>query len=127
MSIRIKLSQDDLNRSKVVTPGWYLLDIIKIEQKKAKNDDSMNTVVEFRGKSGEAAGIPFQRYFSEKAPGFFKDFLEAITGEEVKADTEYELDGAVGETISAYIENGEYQGRTTNNVKDFRHVSKHRE
>ena len=115
-----RISKEDLLRSKIVQPGWYTANIKAVTQKAAKTDGSTNTVVSFVIKGGAFDGVPLDRVFSEKSPGFAENFVTAIQGRKPKAEGEdFDFDRAVGKDIRVYVTNDKYAGRLVNRAEDF--------
>jgi hypothetical protein len=117
----LNITPEDILRSKTITPGWYRVKVKRVGEKPAKTDGSTTYPVEMIVLSdGEFQGVPIQQVFSEKAPGFAVKFIEAC-GKEVKREGgQYELTAAVDKELDVFIDNSLYQGRLTNNVKDYR-------
>lgn len=116
------ITPGDALRGKPIKPGWYPAEIIKVEEKLAKTDQSQNVNVSWRILAGEFKNHEVTRTFNEKAPGFLIEFLESF-GAKLNKDqnTEVELgDNLVTKKQQIYIVNGEYNGKTTNNVESFR-------
>lgn len=116
------ITPGDALRGKPIKPGWYPGEIIKVEEKAAKTDQSQNVNVSWRILAGPFKNYEVTRTFNEKAPGFLIDFLESFGAKLNKEqNTEVELgDNLVGKKQQIYIVNGEYNGKTTNNVESFR-------
>lgn len=120
----ISFSQRDLNRGKIVTPGWYRVKIETVGEQPAKQSDkgpSTNYPVEgtilFNGDNGdkEFSGVPLDWNFNSKAIGFAVGFLQAF-GVEVSAGTRFDLKSAESKEVDVFVENDTYQGRLTNRV-----------
>jgi hypothetical protein len=119
------VTKQDLLRSKVVTPGVYLLTIKSIKEGPGKNDpQSTVTTVEMEIKSGpdtKAVGVPISYWLSEKAPGMAVGFLEAVSGKKVPEDGMSVPDWSpyIGREVKAFIKNEMYNNRPTNKVDGF--------
>lgn len=121
--IPVSFSQDDMNRGKIVTPGWYKLQIGEFAVSLTKAGDSEIAVAEgtriLCAENGdeEFAGVPIRLGFSLKpnARGFMLGFLQAL-GNDVAPGKNFDLGAASGKQIMAFIGNQLYEGRTQNNV-----------
>ena len=115
-----KISKEDLLRSKLIPPGWYPSTIRAVTQKAAKTDGSTNTEIDLVVSGGPFDGVPVIRVFSEKAPGFAKNFAAAVLGRPVRDDgEEFDFERAVGKKIKVYYTNEKYLGRLVNRAEDF--------
>ena len=80
----VKYSADDLKRGVVVSPGWYLMEILGVGEAPSKDGGSTNYPVEGRviknaeSESEEYAGVPITWNFNSKAMGFSRGFLQAL-------------------------------------------------
>lgn len=117
----VKYSADDLKRGVVVSPGWYLMEILGVGEAPSKDGGSTNYPVEGRviknaeSESEEYAGVPITWNFNSKAMGFSRGFLQAL-GVDIEADKAYELANAKGSQIEVFVENDTYQNRLVNRV-----------
>lgn len=117
----IQISDKDMLRGKVYTPGWYTVHIEQIGEKLAKNQESTNYVVEgtiLRNAddgSEDFAKHPLEWNFNSKAMGFVVGFLTAL-GVEVQSNKRYDLSAFAGRNIDVYVENDLYEGRQVNRV-----------
>lgn len=119
----IDFTQDDLNRGKIVEPGWYILEIGNLEEKTSTKGDSTNwtfedskVVANAETGSTEFAGVPLAIRFNSKAKGFMIGFFSALLGEEVQPGQRFDLNAAVGKRIIANVINDTYDGRVVNKV-----------
>ncbi len=117
----VSFSADDMKRGTIVTPGWYLMEILEVGEKPSKDGGSTNYPVEARviknaeSNSEEFSGVPITWMFNSKAMGFSKGFLMAL-GVNLEADKRYDLAHAKGEKIEVFIEHDTYQGRLVNRI-----------
>lgn len=120
----VQFGERDLNRGKVITPGWYRVRVESVGESPAKDQSkgpSTNYPVEgtvlFNGDNGdtEFANIPIDWNFNSKAIGFAVGFLQSF-GVEVSANQRFDLGSASGRELDVFIENDVYQGRTVNRV-----------
>ena len=120
---RFNFNQEDINRGKLVDPGWYPCEITKYEAKKAKTDNSNLDVfyAKIISSDEELAGIPLFFQFSEKTPGFAIPFVEALTGQKVKAGDEFEIgQNCVGKQLDLLVTRGEWNNKPKNDVTGYR-------
>lgn len=116
----LKLTPEDMKRSKVLRPDWYVAKVVKIEEKPSKGDGSTNYYVHFVGVSGEAAGVPLVRIFSEKYPGMAIPFLKACGANiDEESGGEFDLHKSVDKELKIHVGNRIWQNKTQNDVDDF--------
>ncbi len=121
---KIRISPEDILRSKTIKPGWYRATVKRVGEKPAKTDGSTTWPIDFSIiTEGEFAGVPVSTVFSEKAPGFAIKFIEACGGKIDKDGGEMELSRAVGKELEIFVDNDLYDGRLTNKIKDYRAVA----
>jgi len=120
----IDFSQDDLLRGKIVTPGWYLVELGQFTQKLAKSGETNNYIFEdtkiiknAETGSEEFTGVPLNILFSghPKAKGFMVGFLSAL-GAEIKAGSRFNIENGAGKQIEVFVDNDIYEGRTVNRI-----------
>ncbi len=120
----IDFSQDDLLRGKLVTPGWYVVELGAFTQKLAKSGESNNYIFEdskivknAETGSEEFAGVPLNILFSghPKAKGFMVGFFSAL-GADIKPGSRLNLENAAGKQIEVFVDNDIYEGRTVNRI-----------
>lgn len=117
----VSFSADDMKRGTILTPGWYLMDILDVGEGPSKDGGSTNYPVDGRvvknaeTGSEEFKGVPITWMFNSKALGFSKGFLMAL-GVDLEADKRYDLANAKGMQIEVFVENDTYQGRLVNRV-----------
>ena len=117
----INLDPSDLQRGKVLSPGWYPVAVKGYQEKAAKTDGSTNYVFEFTVEGGEYDGVVLTRTFSSKAIGMMASFLEACGAKlDVKAKNTIDLDATINQKIEAHNSNREWEGKVRNDVDDFR-------
>jgi len=118
---KIKFTEKDLLRGKIITPGWYLVNVDDVGEAPSKDGGSTNypvsaTVIK-NADDGDTqfAGVPVEWNFNSKAIGFAQGFLASF-GVDVQAAKNYDLAHAVNKQIEVFIETGEWQGRLKNQV-----------
>jgi hypothetical protein len=120
---KIRVTREDMLRSKTVKPGWYRATVKRVGEKPAKTDGSTTWPIDFTLLSeGEFQGVPVSTVFSEKAPGFAIKFIEACGGKVGPDGGEMELSRAEGKELEIFIDNDLYDGRLTNKIKDYRSI-----
>ncbi len=125
----IEFSQKDLQRNRVITPGWYRAHIDSVgEWELSKNGTSQNCnldgVIIKNADNGneEFTGMPTPRWSfndSPKARGFIEGFLNALKVEinpTAEKNVRIELKAAEGREIDVFIENETYEGRIVNRI-----------
>lgn len=120
-------SEDDLNRGKIVKPGWYPVEIKEVTQKaagpEAKNPGSRLDLVELTILDGEEKGVILYSQFSEVAPGFVAPFQAALTGKPIKAgDKMISFDDSAalkGKKLDVHVSRDKYKGKDKNVVDDY--------
>lgn len=121
--MRVKVTKDELEKNfKLIEPGWYPTKIVGIETKPAKTDGSTNYILRLVVTEGKEVGTKLQRYYSEKALGFFGPLFAALEAPKDK-DGEYdiELDDLKGRNVDSYVSRGmDDKKRPTNEVSDYR-------
>lgn len=121
--MRFRLSQDDINRGKLVEPNlWYRMRVEKVYDEPAKDKESTNTKVDLRIMEGTFKDLVITRVFSEKAPGFVIPYLAAFNVE-VKADESYDLSATEGRELMVFVTHREYQNQKFNDATQFKPVS----
>ena len=120
----IDFSQDDLLRGKLVSPGWYLIELGPFVQKLAKSGETNNYIFEdskiiknAETGSVEFASVPLQILFSghPKAKGFMVGFLSAL-GAKIEAGSRFNLENASGKQVEVFVDNDTYEGRQVNRI-----------
>ena len=118
----IQISNRDIKRSILVTPGWYRVRIDGNSEALSKAGDSTNYLFDATilfnadDKSEEFADVPTPYWnFNSKAKGFMIPFFVAL-GEEVIAESRFDMSNAVGKEIDVFIENAIYDGNMKNNI-----------
>jgi hypothetical protein len=123
----ISFSDDDILRTKIVTPSWYVVRVEHILQKNSKGDNPETTTIWpvegkiLRNENGneEFAGVPTPAGWNfndnPKAKGFILGFLSALDVE-VKPGQRIELSAAEGQELLVFIENDMFEGRVINRI-----------
>lgn len=124
MPIPFSISKEDMMRSKLVSPGWYLCNIKNITSGPGKNDPQSTTItIELIIKDGvdkSAIGVPLTYWVSEKAAGLAVAFVEAATGKKLPDDgINFNFENCQGRDIKVYVKNDKWNNRMTNKCEDF--------
>lgn len=122
MSKVIDFTARDINKGRLITPGWYRVRIEEIGEAASKAGDSTNYTVEGTilfdadTKKTDFADCPTPYWnFNTKAKGFMVGFFTAL-GQNVEGGSRFDLDAAVGKELDVMIENKEYEGRMVNSM-----------
>lgn len=123
------ITQDDVNKGKLVEPGvWYPVEIQKVEDKETKKGEDM-ALVHLLITGGEFQGVVLYQNFMPEYPGFIIDFLAAVSGVERTKDFEKSLinqpipvaDKTLkGKKLEVFVTRGTYNNKPTNNIEGYR-------
>lgn len=116
---KFRMSEEDINRSKLVEPGWYNVEVTDCQDAMSKAGDSVNTTLTMKILDGPFKGAILFKLYNEKAPGLAIPLLKAL-GVEIVPDMEVDLEATKGRKVRAYVKNEEWQGVVRNRVEDFR-------
>ena len=117
---KITISREDLQRGKVLDPGWYPVVVTDVQDKASKKGDSINTTIHFDVMAGPFAGCKVFRLFNEKAPGFAVPFLQALGVEIPEDGGTFDLKNAIGKNLMVYVKNELYEGAMQNRVEGYK-------
>jgi hypothetical protein len=132
--MKFAVTQEDINRSKVLTPAWYLCKIKSVKDEVSKSSGANMTTFNFVVKDhpsnpkaadgSSSADVPLKPfYITEAGIGFGLNLLSALNGgKKVTAGSEIDsamLATAAGRDIKVFVKNEEYQGRVGNACADF--------
>lgn len=125
----VTFSEEDILRSKVVTPGWYVVRVNRVNTKPSKGDNPETTTIwpvdgtiikNAENGSEEFAGVPTPAGWNfndnPKAKGFIIGFVKAVTGDDIKPGQRIELAAAEGKQLIVFIENDTFEGRIVNRI-----------
>jgi hypothetical protein len=123
--MKFKATAEDLAKGQVVTPGWQVVEMYKLEE--TTDGDGAGLLRVFGrviGGKEEDKGAILRSQFSEKAQGMIKNFYESLTGQKFEADKEIDVreQHVRGKKMEWYVERGKYRGRDTNEVVDYRPI-----
>jgi len=120
---KIQITNSDiLSRTLISEPGWYPADLAKVEVAKSKKNDGSNvTQLHFVVAKDPYTGVPVTGYLSEKVPAFWIAPLKAFNnGADLEPGAMYDMANNVGKRIEIFIAPGDYDGKTTNQIKGYR-------
>ena len=117
---RLRITTDDINRSRILPNDWYPCEIIEVEEKSAKTDGSLLWVLTFRVISGEYQGAYLYHNISEKAPGFAIPLFEVFEGVGNVAEGDYDPMNLKGKKLLVASSQQLYNGNMKNTVTGFR-------
>lgn len=94
----VTISEDDILRSKLVSPGKYGFKIEKVEVKPSKGDGKPVYHCNIKGLNGDAKGVPILLTISSKMPKIYLQLLSSSGVEVVPGefDTDFLTDKQVG-------------------------------
>lgn len=112
----IKVTQADLEKSKLIDPGYYPATITKVSGlEKSKTGDSLNQVITFRI---DSVGKEIQHYFSSKAFGMIAPLHKAVFGMDMK-EGEFDTDTLNGKKLDVKVITDTYNGSLNNKIDGF--------
>lgn len=118
--MKLRITADDLLRTKIVEPGWYPATVTKVDEHPSKAGDSINWDVTFQILGDKEAGVSCIRTFNEKAPGFAVPFLVACGAKE--GPGEFDLAATTGRKLMIFIKTSMYNNKARNEVSEFRPI-----
>jgi hypothetical protein len=118
--MRFQVTPQDVKRSKIIRPGWYIAKVTKVNLEDAKDGQSKNIVIDLEGKEGDASGVPFKTWVSEKAPGLAVPIIKAFGGAVSETEgADFDFDSILGKDVKIEIVTDKWQGRPTNKINDW--------
>lgn len=116
----LNITKTDVLKSKAIPANWYVVNITGYEEKPDKDGATLYKY-EAVITEGPFKDVPANFQFSEKAPGFAINFVNACAGKDVVGEegAAIEMNSLVGKTVKAKNEPKLYNGRTQNNWTDF--------
>lgn len=128
MSPVVTFTEDDLLRNKIVSPGWYEVEVLRVGTKPSKGDNPDTTTIwPIDGKiiknadngSEDFAGVPTPAGWNfndnPRAKGFIVGFIKSL-GQEITPGKRVELANAEGMRLEVFIENDTFEGRIVNRI-----------
>jgi len=119
MGTKFTVSQDDVNKTKLLNPGWFLCEVSDYLEKAAAKDGSMNRFFKFSVVEEPNAGVIVQCVMNEKFMPLLPDFVKSF-GATFEVGATFDLEDTKGRKIMVHVKRGEYNGRPTNEVDGFR-------
>ena len=130
------ISAEDVAAGTLAKPSWYKATVKNITEEPAKKQKDpsqivMVTHVTFvlegakKDDDSDAGPVTVKAYFPSNAPGMAVNFCNAFgenIGKEGKKGVEISNERHRGKSCKVYVERGSFEGRSTNNVKDFMKV-----
>jgi hypothetical protein len=117
---KLHIGLDDINRSRILDPDWYPVEIVDVVDTASKGDGSLNTTLNMSVIDGPFKGAMLYRLFNEKAPGFAIPVFEVFLGKGGVTEGDYDLHALKGKKLMVYVKNELYQGNMQNRVEGFR-------
>ena len=112
----IKVTQADLEKSKVIEPGYYSATVSGVSGlEKSKDGASLNQKITFRL---EGVGKEIDHYFNSKAMGMIAPLYKAVFGSEMK-EGEFDTDTLLGKKLDVKVITDIYQGSMNNKIDGF--------
>lgn len=119
--MRFNIPKDELNKNRLVPPGWHNVEVILVETKRNKAGDADNDEVTVRIYSGPYAGTEKKVWFSEKFALGAAEFLKALGSKETAEGLEGEISSATckGKKLKANFIRGEYKNKPQNEIIEW--------
>jgi len=118
---------EQVARGTLLQPGWYTIEIATVEDDVTKKGDKITNLtckvldgLDMDGKS--VTGVKLYANFMPDWPAFAIPFVNALgakIGMEGKKGIKIDKD-LVGRKLRAYVIRGEYKGKGTNEIADYR-------
>lgn len=121
----IKVTQDQINRTKQPDAGWHLMRIEKFTEsdssdKKSKNWSHDCVIIDTPGDKKNIGRYGYTR-FNSKAPGFTIPFAAAVLGMPLDqlAGEEYDIADFIGKEFYGNIRDDVYEGKIQKRLEEF--------
>ena len=120
----MEFSQEDIDRSKIVDPGWYTVLVTAVQDKLSNDQQSTNTWISGKILCNDDTGdkkfasvpTPTNWLFNSKAKSNAIGYIQAMTGSVVKPGDRVDLQSTVGKHIGVFIGNGIFNNQTQNQI-----------
>ena len=123
----IKITQEDINKSKPLEEGWHLFRIEKFTEEDSKDKKSKNWVFELvcLDKGSQEGRYGYGR-FNSKAPGMLlsSGFVPGAYDKSVDEAIEFELSELVGKELYGKTHIETYEGKLQRRTEEFATASK---
>lgn len=110
---RVTITQENLDRSRIIPPGKYLIEVAEYAEEQAGTDGSALYVYGLKINDGPHKGVMMRFQVSEKAEGMGYEFWEAC-GLNVKPGSALDPADAKGKKCGCQVIRGEYKGKPQN-------------
>lgn len=112
----ISVTKADLEKSKLIDPGYYGATIVKVSGlEKSKDGSSLNQVITFRV---DPSGKEIAHYFNSKAFGMMAPLHKAVFGTDMK-EGDFDTDTLNGKKVDVKVITDTYQGSLNNKIDSF--------
>ena len=128
------ITEEDINRRKVLPPGWYICKIARVANNVVSKSSGANmTTFDFIvtdnpanpkcGDGTSSKNVPIKTYYvTEAGIGFALPLISALLGRSVVAGDSIEdsvFQNVQGKELKVYVKNETYQDRISNAAADF--------
>lgn len=115
-------SEKQLNRDKLLEPGWFPWEIVDVEDKPASSDQSNNCWVTVEGIGDSNRYVQVSILFNEKWSPILIPFIKGALGQDPKAGDKFEFtkERLQGRQFEGLNSPKLYKSKMTNNLVDFR-------
>ena len=115
---RITITQENMDRSKIIPPGKYVVEVDSYEEQQAGTDGSALYVYQLKVIEGTFKGVTMRYQVSEKAEGMGYEFWEAC-GTKLVAGVNLDPAAFTKKKCGCFVQRGEYKGKTQNVPQSF--------
>lgn len=132
--MRVELTSDDLAAGELLDPGWYAVECVSYEEKPSAGDRSTNYFTGWRTIAGKGQGARTKKHIlNEKVMSFgknlfialgAKEVIDSVTKKKSLSAIEFSKDTVFGKKVDAYIARSTWNGRDSNEIKDFAPLGK---
>lgn len=124
--MRFKVTAEELAMGTLVDPGWYPVEITKVEDTKSKGSGAAGVIVSAKiiGGKDEFIGVPVTTRFYESGAGFTVNFFAAVGHTVVAGGENPDINNQnfKGQRMQWFIDRGEFNGKKNNQVNDYRAI-----
>lgn len=123
MSMKVRMTRDEVNKGRLIPNGEYLGTITEVEEDESKAGNEM-WVVDIKVKNHpEFAGVTLRDWLGVWFRGADKlrRFIEAVTKKPYDYDKDYDISAAKGRDIRFYTNQGtDDKGMPNNSITDYK-------
>ena len=113
----IKITKADIERIKVLDPGWYGCTISKVVgNEPAKDKQSINTIVTF---TIDKVGKEIPVYYNSKLMAMIIPLYEAVSGKKHTEDFDLDTDSLMGKKLDVKLGTTIYNGIPQNQIEGY--------